>query len=131
MLLGSPALDAGSNALASAAGLTSDQRGAPFSRVLDSADADATQTVDVGALEQHPSISAIPAQLMQRNSQRQAPGIEVRGVHGSRPPRIFSSTARSRAPSGWSSISRNSSCLREPRNTLATRSSSRRPDTSS
>ena len=50
-LPGSPALDAGDNTIAADAGLTTDQRGAGFARVLDSADADTTQTVDAGAVE--------------------------------------------------------------------------------
>src|SRR5262249_7043084 len=45
---GSPALDAGDNTVAINAGLTTDQRGAGFARILDSADADTTQTVDIG-----------------------------------------------------------------------------------
>ena len=50
-LPGSPALDAGDNTIAANAGLTTDQRGPGFARVLDSADADTTQTVDAGAVE--------------------------------------------------------------------------------
>ena len=51
LLAGSPALDAGSNTVASNAGLTLDQRGAGFNRLVDGPDADATATVDVGAFE--------------------------------------------------------------------------------
>ncbi len=50
LLAGSPALDAGSNALAAAPGLTTDQRGRPRG------------TVDIGAFEAHPWVSAIPDQ---------------------------------------------------------------------
>jgi sulfur relay (sulfurtransferase) complex TusBCD TusD component (DsrE family) len=64
LLTGSSALDAGSNDLAVSAGLTADERGAPFARVLDSADAGTTATVDIGALEQHPSLPDIADQLM-------------------------------------------------------------------
>jgi len=42
LLAGSPALDAGSNALATAAGLTADQRGTGFTRFADGPDADTT-----------------------------------------------------------------------------------------
>ena len=52
LLAGSPALDAGDNALAKDAGnnpLTTDQRGA--ARIADSPDADSTATVDIGAWE--------------------------------------------------------------------------------
>jgi hypothetical protein len=64
LLKGSPALDAGSNGLADSAGLAADQRGGPFARVLDSADAGTTATVDIGALEQHPTLPNIPNQTM-------------------------------------------------------------------
>jgi VCBS repeat-containing protein len=56
----SPALDAGDNAAANAANLTTDQRGTGFPRIADSADADATATVDIGAFELHPSVEDIP-----------------------------------------------------------------------
>jgi hypothetical protein len=61
LLIGSPALDKGSNALAPS---VNDQRGPAFARILDSADADATATIDVGALEQHPLVSVIANQTM-------------------------------------------------------------------
>jgi fibronectin-binding autotransporter adhesin len=54
----SPALDAGDNTLASNAGLTLDQRGAP--RLSDGADADLTDTVDIGAFEARASMTAVP-----------------------------------------------------------------------
>jgi hypothetical protein len=58
----SPAIEAGNNALAvdqNAAALTTDQRGTGFPRIADSADADTTQTVDIGAFELHPSVEDI------------------------------------------------------------------------
>ena len=60
LLINSPALDAGNNALAATAGLTTDQRGTGFARVLDAADPDTTATVDIGAYEAHPTIADIP-----------------------------------------------------------------------
>jgi hypothetical protein len=62
LLAGSPALDAGDNSLAKDANnnpLTTDQRGAGFARFADSADADTTQTVDIGAFEAHPTVEDI------------------------------------------------------------------------
>ena len=53
---GSPALDSGSNPLSSAAGLTTDQRGTGYARVLDAADLDVTDETDIGAHETHPSV---------------------------------------------------------------------------
>ncbi len=47
----SPALDAGDNTLATNAGLTNDQRGPAFNRFVDSTDAGAIATVDIGAFE--------------------------------------------------------------------------------
>ncbi len=58
LLAGSPALDAGSNALSDAAGLT-DQRGTGFIRKADSADANTTQTVDIGAFEAQAAVEDI------------------------------------------------------------------------
>ena len=46
----SPAIDAGSNAVATAAGLTTDQRGIGFGRIADG-DSNGTATVDIGAFE--------------------------------------------------------------------------------
>jgi CSLREA domain-containing protein len=51
LIAGSPALDAGDNTNATNAGLTNDQRGVGFSRIVDGPDADATATVDIGAFE--------------------------------------------------------------------------------
>ncbi|HEX8890651.1 MAG TPA: Calx-beta domain-containing protein, partial [Pyrinomonadaceae bacterium] len=59
LLPGSPALDAGSNTIATNAGLTTDQRGAGFNRSVDGPDADTTATVDIGAFEAQPSIEDI------------------------------------------------------------------------
>jgi hypothetical protein len=59
LLAGSPALDRGSNSLADAAGLTTDQRGPGFLRKADSADVDTTQTVDIGAFEAQASVEDI------------------------------------------------------------------------
>src|SRR5687768_2589631 len=60
LLTGSPALDAGNNALAvdqDGNPLTSDQRGT--GRIDDSPDADATATVDIGAYEFHQTLETI------------------------------------------------------------------------
>ncbi len=57
LLGGSPALDAGNNTFAS--GLTNDQRGTGFARVLDAGDADLTDEVDIGAYEAHPAVEDI------------------------------------------------------------------------
>ena len=58
LLAGSPALDAGDNTLADAAGLTTDQRGAGFPRKRAAAGG-VTQTADIGAFEADPSIEDI------------------------------------------------------------------------
>jgi CSLREA domain-containing protein len=50
LLTGSPALDAGDNTLATTAGLTTDQRGVGFNRIMDG-NADAASSVDIGAYE--------------------------------------------------------------------------------
>jgi CSLREA domain-containing protein len=63
LLSNSPALDAGDNALAkdtSGNPLLTDQRGA--GRIADSADADATATVDIGAFELHQGLEDVPDQ---------------------------------------------------------------------
>jgi hypothetical protein len=49
LIIGSPALDAGDNTVATNAGLTTDQRGLP--RIADGPNADTTATVDTGAFE--------------------------------------------------------------------------------
>jgi CSLREA domain-containing protein len=54
------AVEAGDNTTATNAGLTTDQRGTGFPRIADSADANTTQTVDIGAFELHPTIENIP-----------------------------------------------------------------------
>jgi|GEM_PF-1608191 len=66
LLSSSPALDAGNNCVvnnscspAVGVSLTTDQRGAGFSRTADSADPDTTQTVDIGAFEAHASVEDI------------------------------------------------------------------------
>lgn len=56
----SPAVETGSNTAATNAGLTTDQRGTGFPRIADSADANTTATVDIGAYELHPTIEDIP-----------------------------------------------------------------------
>ena len=61
-MAGSAALDNGSNALATAASLTTDQRGTGFVRTVDGSDVNTTDTVDIGALEQHPSVEDIADQ---------------------------------------------------------------------
>ena len=63
-LPGSPALDAGDNAVAAGAGLTTDQRGTGFARTLDAADAGTTQTVDIGAVEADPTLPLIGDQTI-------------------------------------------------------------------
>ncbi len=60
LLFNSLAIEAGDNTIASGAGLTTDQRGTGFPRIADSADANTTATVDIGAFELHPSIEDIP-----------------------------------------------------------------------
>src|SRR5882724_11058425 len=70
-LLNSPALDAGSNTLATNAGLTTDQRGAGFARILDGPDANATATVDIGAFEAQVSIEDISDKTTNEDTQLQ------------------------------------------------------------
>lgn len=66
LLPNSPALDAGNNCVlddscspAVGQSLTTDQRGAGFARAADSADANTTQTVDIGAVEAQASVEDI------------------------------------------------------------------------
>jgi hypothetical protein len=54
LLFNSPARDAGNNSFANAAGLTMDQRGTFFPRIIDG-NLDAIATVDIGAFEANPS----------------------------------------------------------------------------
>jgi hypothetical protein len=56
LLTGSPAIDAGDDSYAFG---PNDQRGAPFARIRDGADADTTAKVDIGALEAVPTIEDI------------------------------------------------------------------------
>ncbi|MDK8182739.1 S-layer homology domain-containing protein [Paenibacillus sp. UMB4589-SE434] len=64
----SPAIDAGSNSLV----LTAvDMYGT--TRILDSADPDATATVDIGAIEAHPTLSPIPGQSVPSGGSLQIP----------------------------------------------------------
>jgi hypothetical protein len=57
LLPNSPAIDNGSNILATGAGLTTDQRGPGFPRFVDG-NADSTATVDIGAFEAGPDMTA-------------------------------------------------------------------------
>ncbi|RPJ49548.1 MAG: DUF11 domain-containing protein, partial [Chloroflexi bacterium] len=63
LLPGSPAIEAGSSAFVVSPTFSgppyTDARGAGFPRLLDSADANAVQTVDIGAYETHPTIEDI------------------------------------------------------------------------
>ena len=68
LLINSPALDAGNNCVLNNScfpgvgvplTLTTDQRGAGFPRAADAADADTTQTVDIGAFEAQASVENI------------------------------------------------------------------------
>ena len=71
LLPGSPAIDAGDDALAKDASnntLTSDGRGAPSPRFADGPDADAVQTVDIGAFEAHPTVEDIADKSMLEGS---------------------------------------------------------------
>src|SRR5688572_1822147 len=80
LLPGSPAIEAGNNAIVSAdtqdldgdtnvaEPIPCDQRGTGFPRILDSADANLTQTIDIGAFELHPSIQNILNQSTNENT---------------------------------------------------------------
>ncbi len=73
---GSPVLDAGDNAIAlDPAGnpLTTDQRGPGFPRVADWADADTTQTVDIGAFETHPFVENVTNKTTDEDTQLSIP----------------------------------------------------------
>jgi len=74
LLAGSLALDGGDNALVvnppfSGAAPFNDQRGAGFLRIRDAADANITQTVDIGAFEADPSIEDITDKSTPENAQ--------------------------------------------------------------
>src|SRR4029079_17095242 len=73
LLSGSPALDGGDNAIAVAAGLTTDQRGAGFTRIVDGPDADTTATVDIGAFEAQVSVADIPDQTINEDGSLSLP----------------------------------------------------------
>jgi CSLREA domain-containing protein len=71
LLAGSPAIEAGDNSLPVDVNnntLTTDQRGTGFARFADSADADTTQTVDIGAFEANPAVEDISDKQMFENS---------------------------------------------------------------
>jgi hypothetical protein len=67
LLAGSPALDAGNNSFITDPPFTgpifNDQRGTGFLRIRDSADANTTPTVDIGAFEADPSVEDISNKL--------------------------------------------------------------------
>jgi uncharacterized repeat protein (TIGR01451 family) len=69
LLAGSPALDAGDNV--AAAGLTTDQRGSGFNRILDGPDADTTDTVDIGAFEAQVSVEDVTDKATSEDTQLQ------------------------------------------------------------
>jgi hypothetical protein len=71
LLAGSPALDGGSNTIANDAGLTTDQRGLGFARIVDAADADTTDTVDIGAFEAQVSVEDITDKTANEDTQFQ------------------------------------------------------------
>jgi predicted outer membrane repeat protein len=73
LLPGSPALDAGSNTFVTnppfnGSAPFTDQRGAGFKRILDAADADTTQTVDIGAYEANPMIQVLGGTTVNEDS---------------------------------------------------------------
>jgi Bacterial Ig-like domain len=67
LLGGSPALDAGSNALVPA-GITTDQRGNGFARLKDAGDTDVLDETDIGAYEAHPAIQDIADQTINEDA---------------------------------------------------------------
>src|SRR6266545_2332385 len=73
LLAGSPALDAGDNAIATAAALTTDQRGVGFARIVDGPDADTTDTVDIGAFEAQVSVADIADQSINEDGSLSLP----------------------------------------------------------
>ena len=66
LLAGSPALDAGDNALAAAASLRTDQRG--VARTADGPDADTIATVDLGAFEAGASLGVLTDRTITEDS---------------------------------------------------------------
>ena len=64
---GSPALDNGSNGLVPG-GITTDQRGAGFTRILDAADGDTTDEVDIGSFKAHPSVDDVTNQTINEDA---------------------------------------------------------------
>jgi hypothetical protein len=85
LLAGSPAIEAGNNAIVAADTLDLDgdlntaepipfdQRGTNFPRTLDSADANLVQTVDIGAYEAHPTIEDIANQITAQDTVKNVP----------------------------------------------------------
>jgi uncharacterized repeat protein (TIGR01451 family) len=71
LLAGSPALDAGDNTAAVNAGLTTDQRGTGFARIVDGPDVDTTATVDIGAFEAQFSVEDLPDKATNEDVQLQ------------------------------------------------------------
>ncbi len=74
LLSGSPAIDSGVNTLATAAGLTTDQRGAGFLRIRDG-NSDGTPTVDIGAFEVQLGTTAATVSVSGRVTTAQGRGI--------------------------------------------------------
>jgi hypothetical protein len=73
LLPGSSALDAGSNTFVANPPFTgsapfTDQRGAGFKRILDAADSNTTQTVDIGAYEANPMIEDVANRTINEDS---------------------------------------------------------------
>src|SRR5207248_3463899 len=71
LLSGSLALDGGNNTIADNAGLTTDQRGSGFTRVVDGPYADTTDTVDIRAFEAQVSVEDITDQVTNEDTQFQ------------------------------------------------------------
>ncbi len=82
LLPGSPASDTGSNTLATDAGLTTDQRGAGFSRIVDGLDADTTPTVDIGAFEAQVSVEDLTDKTINEDTQLQVSFMVAGSVTG-------------------------------------------------
>jgi CSLREA domain-containing protein len=72
LLAGSPALDAGNNALVANPPFNgppfTDQRGTGFARIVDGPDADTTDTIDIGAFEAQVSVADIADQSINEDS---------------------------------------------------------------